>query len=148
MLVPIAKIMRSSKVREGILFYNTQTEKTEYYKLRQIYEHRNKNLFTGISCEDRTVRLHKYFKGIGVLGEDSSNDEMFVVCQKIIGTFGTDYLVVNKIGKSQRVTKEDIVQLIKSGINVAGVALHEEDKLLVASDIEIVVMKEDITVDA
>ena len=147
MLVPIAKIMRTNKIRDGLLFYNTKSGNTEYFKLKDIYEHKNQKIFAGLSCEERTVRLHKYFRNIGVFGDSATDNEMFVVCQKYIGTFGTKYLLVSKVGKSQQVTKEDIVQLIKNNIKVAGVELHEDDKLLEASDIEIVVVKEDTVVD-
>lgn len=143
MLYPIAVVMKNSKRKEGILFYDSFAESTKYLRLKEIQDNCEKLRFAGIYVANGMVRLYKYFKNIGVLGGEGEIVDSFTVCRKYISKAGTSYLVVDTVGNQNIVSKAELMRLKADGVNVAGVELQSGGRLLTSSEIETKIIKDE-----
>lgn len=142
MLYPIAIVMKNNKQKEGILFYNSDTENTKYMRLKEIQDNCENFRFAGIYVTSGMVRLYKYFKNIGILGEEGERFNSITVCRKNISKRGTSFLVVDTVGNQDTVSKEELVRLKAEGVSVAGVELHSSGRLLISSEVETKIINE------
>lgn len=142
-LYPIAKVMRDKKYKEGILFFNTDTFKSEYYKLKEIQSLKHgEKTFVGISCAHDVTRLYKYFSNIGMLGNEDGQPEKdsFTIVRKEIHKDKTCYVLVDTVGNVSRASKDELIQLVNDGTQIAGMEMQSKGRLLVSSLIETVII--------
>lgn len=116
MLLPIARIL-SNKRKIGYIVYDTVTNKADTYTNAQIGE----KGVCGINPNVSGTRLYTMFENIGSVG--SEQQQSWTVVEKIIYKNETKIKIVNIVGESKIITKDELINLIKSGEKVAGCRL-------------------------
>ena len=139
MMYPIARVMKSPKAREGILFYDTASRTTKYYKLADIRKEAH-GKFAGVAVTN-SIRMTKYFQNIGTIGDKANpgKADSYTLCQRIITKDEVKYLLVDTIGNTAILNKDELICIVFSGVPVYGMELMPNNILHISHAVETVV---------
>lgn len=141
MRYPTSVLMKTDRIKEGIIFYDTATGEPVYLSLDQIKKimAEDPNALAGISINSTgSVVIKTPFQRICDIGRGVEGS--VTVVKRLIGQPEVHYEIVDAVGNKRSVSETELLELRKSKC-IAGIKFIG-NKMLVSSEVETVVSKQ------
>lgn len=131
-LYPVGEVRNeTNKARIGLAFYDSNTSEIKFLTLDEMRETSEKII--GVT-NNKNLKMYEFFKDIQPLGDNYK--ESWTVFQRILCKGSQVLGLVDAGGDVRYLSRDEVVNLIKSGTTVLGCSVGRDNRLLISSQIE------------